>query len=223
MINFKWNNYNFCLVQFGNGVFTKDMVGHSHSKNSYELHYIVGGEGTLITDSKAYKLSKGDFFVTGPNIYHQQLTNPQNSLREIFAYLQTSGEKTNDALVSAFLSTHFFFCNDSSLAELFEQILEENNDKRFGYKSAIGALMQLLMTRITRIYMPQFNCISENNSDLNDRRFIIIENEFINDPEGITLRKLASMIGVCERQTQRLLMKYYGKSFSEKKKEALKK
>ena len=115
MINFKWNGHDFCIVQFGTGVFKKDMVGHSHSKNSYELHYIIGGEGALITDNKTYRLSKGNFFVTGPNIYHQQTTNPDNPLNEIYIYLQTSDEKTNDALVSVFLSTHFFFCNDEKL------------------------------------------------------------------------------------------------------------
>lgn len=223
MINFRWNNHDFCIVQFGHGIFTKDMVGHSHSKNSYELHYIIDGEGAMITDSKTYQLSKGDFFVTGPNIYHQQTTNPEKPLSEIYIYLQTSDEKTNDALVSAFLSTHFFYCENSGLSDCFEKILEEKNGKKFGYKSAIGALMQLLLTQITRIYAPQFNYISENDSDLNDRRFVIIETAFINDPEGITLGKLASMIGLCERQTQRLLLKYYGKSFKEKKAESAKK
>lgn len=59
----------FFLVDFGRGVFIKDMAGHSHSKNSYELHFIVDGEGKLTTDTKAYNISKGDFFVTGPNIF----------------------------------------------------------------------------------------------------------------------------------------------------------
>lgn len=220
MINFNWNNHDFCIVQFGNGIFRKDMVGHSHSKNSYELHYIIGGEGSLITDSKTYPLSKGDFFVTGPNIYHQQTTNHDKPLNEIYIYLQTSDEKTNDALVSVFLSTHFFFCRNENLSENFEKILIEENDRKFGYKSAIGALMQYLLTQITRIYAPQFNCISENSNDLNDRRFILIETAFIDDPKGITLGKLSGMIGLCERQTQRLLLKYYGKSFKEKKSES---
>ena len=50
MLHFTWDNFEFALLQFGKGVFTKDMVGHSHSKNSYELHYILDGEGTLTTE-----------------------------------------------------------------------------------------------------------------------------------------------------------------------------
>ena len=222
MITFTWNDYKFCIVQFDRGIFENDMTGHSHSKNSYELHYIIGGKGKLATDSRVYSLSKGDFFVTGPNIYHQQLTDKSNPLQEIFIYLQTDGEKTNDSLVSAFLSTHFYFCKNNALQKYFEMILYEKQEKKLGYESAISAIMQLLLTQITRIYLPQFNSISDNNSNLNDRRFLIIESAFIENPKNITLSDLADSIGLCERQTQRLLKKYYGKSFTQKKEEAAK-
>ncbi|MBQ9118997.1 MAG: cupin domain-containing protein [Lachnospiraceae bacterium] len=221
MINFKWNEYDFSLIRFDKGIFYHDMVGHSHSKNSYELHYIVSGEGTLVTGDTSYPLAKGNFFVTGPNVYHKQLTNPNNPMIEIFIYLQASGEKTKDALVSAFLSTHFFFCREKELGRYFEEILVEGSSKRFGYKSAIGAMLQLLLIRITRLYVPHLNNIVEDNDNLNDRRFLIIEEAFINHPEGLTLGELSGLIGLCERQTQRLLQKYYGKSFTEKKEEAL--
>ncbi len=50
----------------------------------------------------------------------------------------------------------------------------------------------------------------------------MIEYAFINNP-SITLRELSDIIGLCERQTQRLLRKYYRKTFREKKAEAMKK
>lgn len=222
MINFKWNDFDFTLLDFGKGVFRKDMAGHSHSKNSYELHFIVDGEGKLTTDSKAYNLSKGDFFVTGPNIYHQQSTNPKNPLTEYFLYIQASDKKTNNALVSTFLSNHFYLCRDCKLFSVVERILQEDNEKKWGYENIIAALMQILMTEITRLYWPNFTTAKESSENLNDRRFILIEQAFINDPKGITLTKLSGIIGLCERQTQRLLEKYYGMSFSQKKAESIK-
>ena len=223
MISFKWNDFDFTLIDFGKGVFRKDMAGHSHSKNSYELHFIVDGEGKLTTDTKTYNLSKGDFFVTGPNIYHQQSTNPKNPLTEYFLYIQASDKKTNNALVSTFLSNHFYLCRDCKLFSVVERILQEDNEKKWGYENIIAALMQILMTEITRLYWPDFKVTNDNTENLNDRRFILIEQAFINDPEGITLTKLSGIIGLCERQTQRLLEKYYGMSFSEKKSESIKK
>lgn len=223
MISFKWNDFDFTLIDFGKGVFRKDMAGHSHSKNSYELHFIVDGDGTLTTDTSVFKLKKGDFFVTGPNIYHQQSTNSKNPLTEYYLYIQASDKKTNNALVSTFLSNHFYLCRDCKLFSVVERILQENNDKKWGYENIIAALMQILMTEITRLYWPDFRVTNESAENLNDRRFILIEQAFINDPKGITLTKLSGIIGLCERQTQRLLEKYYGMSFSEKKAESIKK
>lgn len=222
MLQFEWNKHSFNLLELGKGVFKEDMVGHSHAKNSYEFHYITDGEGTLTTDTNIYKLQKGDFFITGPNVYHQQSTNPKNPLTEIYIYIQASEKKTNDALVGTFLATHFYFKDDCDLLYIFENCFKELEQKKWGYKSALSGLMQLLVIEVTRLYCDNFVDIEEPNDNLNDRRFILIEQAFINEPEGITLGKLSNMIGLCERQTQRLLQKYYGKSFKEKKAESVK-
>lgn len=221
MITFKWNDFDFTLVHFGKGVFNEDMAGHSHAKNIYELHYIIDGKGTLTTDTKVYNLSKGDFFVTGPNVYHQQSTNSQEPLTEIYLYLQAAEKKNSGALVSSFLSTHFCFMKAPELEILFTETVDEWENKSFGYKSVIGAMMEILLTKITRLYVPEFIDMPDNDDTLNDRRFLIIEHAFITNPD-ITLAELSEHIGLCERQTQRLLMKYYGKTFREKKKESRK-
>ena len=143
-------------------------------------------------------------------------------LSEIYIYLQGSDKKTNNALVSAFLSTHFYFCKNEELQKYFEMILREKQERKLGYEIAVGAIMQLLLTEIARIYLPQLGSISEENGNLTDKRFFIIEFAFINNPAELTLARLSEAIGLCERQTQRLLKKYYGKSFTEKKIEALK-
>lgn len=154
MINFSWNGFGFTLVHFGKGVFYEDMAGHSHAKNIYELHYIIDGKGTLTTDTKVYSLSKGDFFVTGPNVYHQQSTYVNEPLTEIYIYLQASDKKSSDALVSSFLSTHFYFSKATELEDYFVQSVAEWDNKAFGYKSIIGATMEILLTKITRLYVP---------------------------------------------------------------------
>lgn len=219
MISFKWNGFDFTLVHFGKGVFNADMAGHSHAKNIYELHYIVDGKGALTTDTKTYSLSRGDFFVTGPNVYHRQSTDVNEPLTEIYFYLQASDKKSSDALVSSFLSTHFYFSREPELEDYFTQSVTEWDNKAFGYKSIIGATMEILLTKITRLYVPEFSDMPDNDDTLNDRRFLIIEHAFITNP-AITLAELSEHIGLCERQTQRLLMKYYGKTFREKKKES---
>lgn len=110
-------------------------------KNIYELHYIVDGKGALTTDTKTYTLSRGNFFVTGPNVYHRQSTDVNEPLTEIYFYLQASDKKSSDALVSSFLSTHFYFSREPELEDYFTQSVTEWDNKAFGYKSIIGAPM----------------------------------------------------------------------------------
>ena len=216
MIKFYWNDYEFRVIQYGKGIFNKNMAGHSHSANSYELHYIIGGSGTLVTDEKEYTVSKGDFFITGPNVYHQQNTEKTNPLEEIHIYLQCSGKKRNDTLVSVFLSKNFYFCHNEDLEEYFTKIIAEKEAKSIGYESISAGYIQILLTKITQQYIPNTINIPIKDDNLNDKRLLLIENAFIKHSNDLTITKLSEIIGLCERQTQRLLKQYYGKTFTEK-------
>ncbi len=221
MVKFNWNDYEFKVIQYGRGVYNENMSGHSHAANSYELHYILGGKGTLVTDTNSFEVKKGDLFVTGPFAYHQQNTDKSDPLEEVHVYLQTSGKKTNNALASAFLNSSFFFSHQPSFAPLFENILFEKSKKQIGYESVVAADLQIILTKISRLYLPETLNVPLDSDNLNDKRFLIIENAFMSHPQELTIAKLSVMIGLCERQTQRLLKKYYGKTFTEKQKEAI--
>ena len=80
--------------------------------------------------------------------------------------------------------------------------------------------MQALLTDISRLYLPEEYEVknAEENENLNEKRFMIIEKMFLYEKD-FTLSQLSSNLGLCERQTQRLLKKYYGKTFTQKKKE----
>ena len=77
-----------------------------------------------------------------------------------------------------------------------------------------------LLTRIARLYLPQEDPTIMRAQNLNDMRFVIIENMFLYN-KNFTLKTLSDQLGICERQTQRLLKKYYGKTFREKRKESM--
>lgn len=218
MINFTWNNVLFDITDIGGGVLRFDIQRHAHSKNSYELHFIIGGKGELVTDTEKYELKSGDFFITGPNVYHGQNTDKNDPVQDIFIMLQAVNADKANAISSAFLATHFYHSKafDSATAQ---QIADEFKAKKVDYKSAIGGLAMKLLTDITRLFLPGTFSEAISPENLNDRRFIIIEQEFLFNPNP-TLTELSNKLGICERQTQRLLKKYYGKSFREKKKES---
>lgn len=218
MIQFVWNDVLFAITDIGGGVLGEDIPRHAHAKNSYELHFITGGSGALITDTKNYALRALDFFITGPNIYHAQSADANNPVQDVFIMLQAVRTDKANAVSSIFLENHFCFFRDFDVLTA-QTILAEYRNKKTDYKSAVSGLTMKLLTDITRRLLPDAFAESMSAEELNDRRFVLIEQAFLYTPD-LTLPELAEKIGVCERQTQRLLKKYYGKTFREKKKES---
>lgn len=213
MIEFKWNNVIFEITDLGGGELGENISMHSHAKNSYELHFITGGKGKLVTDNKEYHLKSGDFFITGPCVNHSQITDPLDKTQDVFVTIQAKDAKKANKIASLFLETSFCFCRNFGMSTA-KELLKEYREKKLDYQSAISALCKKLMTEIIRITAPPNSSFEEEVQDLNEKRFVIIEQSFLYD-KGLTLSQLSEKIGVCERQTQRLLKKYYGKTFRE--------
>lgn len=218
MISFVWHGMRFSASAIGGGVLHGEIAPHAHSKNSYELHYITAGCGELETDTVVYKLRAGDFFVTGPQILHAQRSDPYAPMEDIFIYLQKEDVLKRDAVGDTFCETNFWLCR-AFPPEIPCMILAEYRGKALDYETAAGGLLAKLLTDIVRQYLPTSYIHTDTPSEnLNDRRFWLIENAFL-DEKNLTLRALSEKIGLCERQTERLLQKYYGKSFREMKRE----
>jgi mannose-6-phosphate isomerase-like protein (cupin superfamily) len=219
-MNFTWNNIDFKITAIGGGLLDKSIPRHTHSKNSYELHFILDGKGKLITDDKEYELKEGNFFITGPNTYHSQESDYNNPVRDIYIMLQAENINKANSISQTFLDTHFCFI-DSFKSDVAKEIYQEYKDKKIDYKTALSGLCTKLLTDITRCLLPSSFSENLSSENLNDKRFVIIENAFLYT-SNLTLTQLANKIGVCERQTERLLKKYYGKTFREKKQESKK-
>lgn len=217
MISFVWNGLNFTVSKIGGGTLHGEIAAHAHSKNSYELHYITAGRGILHTDTTEYALQAGNFFITGPQVMHAQISDEQHPMQDIFIYLQREDTLCKNAVGLTFAETHFWFCKKFPDTVL-KLIFSENRERRVDYETAVSGLLQHLLTEIVRRFLPAEYVADKSADSLNDRRFWIIENAFLFD-EALTLRSLSEKIGLCERQTERLLQKYYGKGFRDIKKE----
>lgn len=218
MVKFIWNGIEWSVANLGGGALTEDIEPHSHSKNGYELHFITGGKGNLIAENKNYRLKKGSFFVTGPGIKHAQYAFPEEPITDVFIYLQKINSGKANSVGNAFLNKKFTFYDDFETA-VPQMILKEYQNKQLDYETALQGLIINLLTQILRLYLPGEYKENMEADNLNVKRFVIIDNEFLYNKK-ITLHSLSEKIGVCERQTQRLLKKYYGMSFREKKKQA---
>ena len=107
---------------------------------------------------------------------------------------------------------------DLSEPDACKLALEEYRNRLPDFASAVTGIIIKLLSDTVRKLLPETFTDIDIADGLNERRFIIIEMAFLYD-KNITLSKLSEQIGVCERQTQRLLKKYYSKSFREIKRE----
>lgn len=197
---------------------------HSHSKNSYELHYISEGYGTLISDGVSYELVPGTFYVTGPGVFHEQLSKAGAPMIEYGMYLRTSYERSAPADSSMLTFTeHGFWIGtaDSVIPVLFEKIFKELADKALGYEHMLPALISELLLTITRMYRKDTAVIARASTNCpEDLTYLTIEEAFLYDYKTLTLSDLAARVNLGKRQTERLLQKHYNLTFSRKKTEA---
>lgn len=196
---------------------------HSHGINCYEIHYISEGYGTLNADGKEYVITPDTLFVTGPLVYHSQITDLSSPMLEWCVYLRTDEGETEkyDDIILKFLSEKFWIGRDEQgLLPLFQRLFSELENRFDGYLDMAGLLISQIVISIVRNYIKSSNRTGEMSAGASERTSIIIEEYFLYEYKTASLGELSKRLGLSERQTQRVIEKYYGSSFGEKKNEA---
>lgn len=196
---------------------------HSHSNNSYEIHYVPEGLGTLITNRQSYQLSSNILYITGPHIEHEQIPDPINPMHEYTIYLKINpGEYEKNSILSTFCRYPFWIGYDhESLLTLFEQIITELQEKRIGYTTVIPSLLSEFLVKLVRNYeSAALSRITFSKSNPYEQSLLLIEDSFLYDYKTLTLKELAKRLGLSERQTSRIIYSHYGLSFLQKRTES---
>ncbi len=205
---------------------TRPIPKHSHSKNSYELHYISYGYGTLIADGREYAITPGTFFTTGPGVAHEQISMSSDPMTEYCVYLQVNSPTQGlpESMIKTFLDCTFWIgIAESGIHELMKQIFAELESRHPGYELMLQAFLQQLILQVTRHYKREEVTATNHSSpspNLNDLTYLIIEEAFLYDYRDLTLDTLARQVNLGKRQTERLLQKHYNKTFLQKRTEA---
>lgn len=227
-INFSIENVAFQAISISIEKLEQAIPMHSHSKNSYEIHYISFGYGTLRCEEKTYDIVPGTLFVTGPEVEHEQISVVSDPMTEYCIYLKVRPESKSvkGTLVESFLKNVFWFgTGDTGYHEWMKQIVSELEHRPLGYKLVLQSLLQQVILYLTRKYnasndFSQSDSESSKSNGVNDLTYLIIEEAFLYNYKDITLKSLSSQIGLGTRQTERLLKLHYHKTFQQKKTEA---
>jgi AraC-like DNA-binding protein len=201
----------------------------SHSHSGYELHFIPHGSGWLSVSGRTYDISPGIFYLTGPDVFHEQRSDPYDPMAEYcinFEILKGANTHRNPknmegdiiSISNALENTKFWYGKDCyQCNRLFESIIEEINVKHTGYYFSIKNYLNQIFINTARCFLgneKSFQTPPLKNID--DNRRIIIDNYLNIHDRKHSINELSKKVGLGKRQLNRIMLQYYGMTFQKK-------
>lgn len=228
-ITFSIGQYQIHILKFTYECQTWNTPSHMHSSNSYEIHYIPKGKGTLISNQCSYELYPNILYTTGPHVEHQQYSDSDDPTFEYCIYLKIA-ESHNSShkdtarqkhIMDTFLRYPFWYGKDcADLPVALEQIHAEFSNPGPAASIMLQALFMQFLVKILRNYEPATNAAITYIPIPLIKAYILIEDSFLLEYNTITLEELANRLGLSTRQTRRILFDQYGQNFLQKRTEA---
>ena len=222
-IHFMIENVSFSVSNIAREQFMTPVPRHVHGNGSYEFHYIASGYGTARINGSIYKLVPGTLYVTGPQVEHEQIPYLDNPMTEYAVFFVIQKETMDLSCVDQFLETPFWMGeNASAIHDLLQIVFEELQDKQAGYLTQVSALLQQMVIYLIRNYqIPRpGNIAGMRTGNLYEKRAFLTDKAFLYEYREVTLVRLSEYLGLSERQTERFLKEYYGKTFAQKRTDA---
>ncbi len=199
-----------------------------HSHGTYEVHVVEKGLGELWVDGETISLSPGVCCLIAPNKSHTQKDQPGNKVykycmkfsvrnikRSAFAPLIPEVQDIRNLL---FEKSCLFWNDQNRILDCVKMIQNEFQSKQIGYYTMLqSSFMQLLIGMIRSIAENIQVDYEINKKNLDQKRTIIIESFFYhNYMRNAYISELAEQLGVCDRQVDRIIHRYYNRSFKTK-------
>ena len=204
----------------------KHIKNHCHM--SYELHFIPYGRGTLIADGVSYAVEPGTLFLTGPQVYHEQISDLHDPMAECcinfdVTLLKKAKWKENipemeiDEIARTLFETRFWFDRDEHRCiELFEKIADELDRQYIGYCYNIRNYVSQIIINTVRCYSRHKKAAYPiPRRTLDEKREQILDRLLIKD-KNLSLTRLANELGVSARQLRRIIQRHYNTNFKKK-------
>lgn len=224
-IQFSMDNISIHALNIVFERFTRTIPSHSHGNGCYEIHYIPFGYGKLAANRQYYDISPSTLYITGPHVEHAQTPILSDPMQEYCVYLKIRGSSQNlekSPVIRAFTSMPFWIGKDTQgIHTLMKQLFSELEHRYTGHQNQVRLLLSQLLIYTVRNYEQHTTSqASFTHNNTAESKSIIIEEYFLYEYQSLSLEALADRLKLSTRQTQRLLMEYYGKSFQQKKTES---
>lgn len=201
------------------------IAAHRHANTSYEIHYTERGSGSVTIDGVTRRIEPDTLYITGPSVVHAQQSDTADPIHEYCLYLncRRSAYASEDPF-AAFAETLFWMGKDGGrIYPLLRRLIDENRNPQPGTAEMSEALFKEIIIYLTRMYLEGSAPLPRSIPSPTLTRaglMPIIEDAFFYRYRTLTLQDLSRLLNLSIRQTQRLLQRNFGKTFSQKLTEA---
>lgn len=199
----------------------------NHFHKGFEIHYVTGGKGTVRLQNAQYHVHEGTIYITGPDVEHEQISDPEDVLMEYCLTFELLRTKPGSEPYCSYdadyalnkLDTIRFWTGPGSETcfQLWNRLAIEANTQAIGcYSNISSCILQLLIETVRSACGPAPIDTPLPAKSLEDRRATILDSYMLWSVADTTLEKLAALLHLSTKQTARLIKKQYGMTFEQR-------
>lgn len=197
-----------------------------HSHAMYELHILYRGSAKLEVEGRSLPLRQGDCALVCPHTFHVFKSQEEDAVILSLGFFLESNEKREGVDVISLLQKRFsqengiwiLRQNDRVIQYINRLIVDDSLSHPF-FDDVTKALFVLIFSELFRpLYVESDSRQkAENEMSEGDKRACLIEDYFNHHyMEDISLKKLAVLLCLGEKQTNRMIYKVFGEHFRER-------
>lgn len=197
-------------------------TGFLHRHAVTEMHLILSGEGRFCTENETLAVAGGDCILVAPGVEHMMQSGAGAPLLRFEMALDAGPAEKPGGLLPDILGGRpvAIWSRCEAMQALVERLYQEQREKRTGFEQNIQAYLALLLTELLRRSQVDERTASGNDAEnsMDVKAFTVMDSFFSENYSGPSgPDDLARQLHVSRRQLQRLMRRYMGVSFRQKK------
>ena len=217
---FSMGDANFVFFSNINSVGEAPHKGLLHSHKLYELFHVLHGDMTLVADSEKTIINRGETVMIAPGTIHTTSIHPNTTRFCMIFNVEKNQTVQGSNYYDAFrkiLEGDIIWLNSPLLSSCFERCTQYIKSSYPEKDELITACLHEIMALIKATNFkgedtPQINSVS----DTDNSRTYLIDHYFTHNFQHGSLTELSELLHLSSQQTQRIIKKMYGQSFSER-------
>jgi AraC-like DNA-binding protein/quercetin dioxygenase-like cupin family protein len=231
-LRFRWGRYGIQVLKCHLVEFSRGTVIPFHKHREYEFHFIPRGKGLLMLEDGSFPVQSGTFYLTGPQVMHQQESDQWDPMNELCLHIDIIPLDQPEAGLDAWGESWEVVEADECVRQLDLMTAQPTLDRydamsyfltaynawrnrELGAFSTIRQSIIQILLRAARAHNVTQIQPALPSRDMNAYRYQLAT-QYIRDnyARTLTLDEVAASLHICGRQLQRIMDEQAGETFT---------